>query len=129
MRQETDRWFRQAEEDLETARMLFQGKRYYAASYFAQQAAEKALKAFLFIHQGKPPRRIHDLRELGGQAEVPTDWLTSLTELSGVYLVSRCPDLTPGSLPVDAINYEESRGHLDLAERVSKWAKQQSQTR
>ena len=128
MDREADRWFRQAEEDLETARMLFAGERFYAASYFAQQAAEKAFKALLFIRQGKLPRRIHDLRELGEQAKVPTDWFISLTELSAVYLVSRYPDLTPNSIPADAINYEESRGHLDLAEQILRWAQRQSQT-
>ena len=79
MRRETDRWFRQAEEDLKTARLLLEGGRHYAASYFAQQVTEKALKALLLTRKGQPPRRIHDLRELGEEAAVPTDWLTSLT--------------------------------------------------
>lgn len=129
MREEAHLWFRQAEEDLEMARVLFEAGRHYAASYFAQQVTEKALKALLFIRKGEPPRRVHDLRELGEEAELPTDWLTSLTELSAVYLISRYPDLTPNSLPADAVDYAESRGHLDLAEKVLKWTQQQSQIR
>ena len=42
---EADRWFEQAEADLETARKLVDIGIFCAACFFAQQAAEKALKA------------------------------------------------------------------------------------
>lgn len=129
MEEEARLWFRQAGEDLKTARVLLQGGRHYAASYFAQQVAEKALKALLFIRKGQPPRRTHDLRELGEEAELPTEWLTSLTELSAVYLISRYPDITPSTLPAETVDYEESRGHVELAEKVLQWARQRSEIR
>lgn len=129
MEEEAHLWFRQAEEDLKTARLLLQGGRHYAASYFAQQVAEKALKALLFIRKGQPPRRTHDLRELGEEGELPTEWLTSLTELSTAYLISRYPDITPNALPAETVDYEESQEHIELAEKVLQWARQRSQIR
>ena len=41
-------WWRQAEADLDTAIFNLNGKKYYASVIFAQQAAEKALKALFF---------------------------------------------------------------------------------
>lgn len=48
MRPETELWWKQAIEDLETARVNLNAQRYYACVFFAHQAAEKSLKA-LFI--------------------------------------------------------------------------------
>jgi hypothetical protein len=41
MRIETERWWRQAEQDLVTARVTLAGER-WSATFFAQQVAEKA---------------------------------------------------------------------------------------
>ena len=50
MRTEAEPWWRQAQADIETGLQTFQSGRYYAASWFAQQAVEKGLKA-LYIEQ------------------------------------------------------------------------------
>jgi HEPN domain-containing protein len=50
MRSEAEPWWRQAKADLETGRQMLVASTYYAASWFAQQAVEKGLKA-LFIEQ------------------------------------------------------------------------------
>lgn len=47
-RAEWERWLLQARADVETAQFLLEGEKYYMACFVAQQAAEKALKAFLF---------------------------------------------------------------------------------
>ena len=47
MRQEAERWWRQAQEDLKTVRSLLSAKRFAAAAFYSQQAVEKALKAFI----------------------------------------------------------------------------------
>ena len=56
-------WLAYAEEDLAAARRLGFGFARPAA-YHCQQAAEKAIKAILCVHE-LPFRPIHDLRELG----------------------------------------------------------------
>jgi HEPN domain-containing protein len=48
------RWLRQANEDLTTARILFESRRYGPCAFFCQQAAEKALKAVVYSCGEKP---------------------------------------------------------------------------
>ncbi len=45
------RWMQQAEQDLEDARYLQDGKKFNLVCFMGQQAGEKALKAYLY-HQG-----------------------------------------------------------------------------
>jgi HEPN domain-containing protein len=52
MRPEAEPWWRQAQADLETARITLDAGRDYAASWFAQQAVEKGLKALYIDQQG-----------------------------------------------------------------------------
>ena len=42
------RWLRQAEQDLEDAKYLKEGGRHNLACFMGQQAAEKAIKAYLY---------------------------------------------------------------------------------
>jgi len=42
------RWLRQAEQDLDDARFLKEGGRHNLACFMGQQAAEKAIKAYLY---------------------------------------------------------------------------------
>lgn len=70
---ETDRWLRYAEEDLTTAKTLLRQPHVVPrhACWFAQQAAEKALKAVLVFLQIDFPRT-HDLDVLHNL--VPDGW-------------------------------------------------------
>jgi len=60
---ETFTWVEKAQRDLQSARLLMAGQEYGNALYHCQQAAEKALKAFLTYHQ-TPFRKTHELNEL-----------------------------------------------------------------
>jgi len=42
------RWLDQAEADMKTARDCLKDRNFYASAFFSQQAAEKALKGFLY---------------------------------------------------------------------------------
>jgi len=64
MRQDTEPWWRQAEADLKSGEIMLAGGQWYAASWFAQQAAEKALKALHIEQRGQLAPRIHDLERL-----------------------------------------------------------------
>lgn len=61
--EETRGWLDRARSDLRAARLLNGGGLYSEALFHCQQAAEKALKAFLTFHQ-KPFRKTHDLGDL-----------------------------------------------------------------
>lgn len=60
---ETHAWLARARSDLQAAKLLINGNAYAEALFHCQQAAEKALKAFLTFHQ-KPFRKTHVLGEL-----------------------------------------------------------------
>ena len=62
-RVEAQRWFRQAQTDLEVVRTLLSSQHYAAACFHSQQAAEKASKAVLYS-QGARVVLGHAVREL-----------------------------------------------------------------
>src|SRR5687768_8491915 len=83
MRAETQLWWRQAEADLETARILLPAGRFYAVSWFSQQAVEKGLKALFSERRvGAVPPRTHDLEFLGDELSVPSHVRTDLAILN-----------------------------------------------
>ncbi len=73
VRPETAAWVRQAEADLQTGEIVLAASVWYAASWFAQQAAEKALKALYLERLGGEPPRTHDLLALGERLTVPAE--------------------------------------------------------
>lgn len=68
---EAKAWMIKAWRDLETARRAATGQPpfYDVAAYHCQQAAEKAVKAFL-VHYGKPYEKTHDIEVLVDLASV-----------------------------------------------------------
>ena len=58
-----DAWLEKAKEDLLWTKSSLEGKVYYGACFSAQQAAEKALKAFLIYHK-KGLRKVHAILAL-----------------------------------------------------------------
>jgi len=123
MRPETIPWWRQAEADLETAELTLRGGQFYAASWFAQQAAEKALKALYFERHGRLAPRSHDLEYLGRQLGVPQVVDADLTALNPTFDQTRYPD-DYGVPPVDAIGETDATGHVALARSVLQWVQQ-----
>jgi HEPN domain-containing protein len=76
---ETHDWLKKASEDLKAAELLLAGVRLLPpqAAFHAQQAAEKAQKAFL-TWQKQPFPKTHDLRLLG------TKYVTIDATLDGI---------------------------------------------
>ena len=63
MRKTTAVWIKDAEEELDSALILFEHEKYRPACYHAQQCVEKGLKALL-LESGKRPDRTHDIIDL-----------------------------------------------------------------
>jgi HEPN domain-containing protein len=120
MRPETEPWWRQAQADVETAEVALQGGRFYAVSWFAQQAAEKALKALYLERQGRLAPRTHDLRYLGSLLTVPQTVETDLDALTPAFDLARYPDPI-GTAPVDAVDAADATIHLEAARRTLAW--------
>lgn len=67
MRKMTEVWIQDAEEEVDSAIILYEHKKYRGACYHSQQCVEKGLKAVI-LEKGKRPGRIHDIVELLNQA-------------------------------------------------------------
>ncbi|MBC7216935.1 MAG: HEPN domain-containing protein [Candidatus Caldatribacterium sp.] len=114
--EEGRRWFLQAEHDLDDARYLFEGRRFHLACFLAQQAAEKALKAFLYS-LGADFVWGHSLAELSKDAqEIDPDFASIAQDASSLdkyYIPTRYPNGLPGGIPAQA--YTEADAHLALS--------------
>jgi len=109
---EAARWLTQAADEYADAEMLRQMGRYYLALFHFQQAAEKALKAYLIAQLGgREVSRIHSVGELGRiAAEIQPDFLavSGAKQLDAYYVPTRYPNGIPGNVP--------SRFYTDPAE-------------
>ena len=65
---EHERWLAVAKRDLDDARLLCKGESFPSATYHAQQAAEKALKAYL-VFNNQEIVKIHDLIKLNDMCQ------------------------------------------------------------
>src|SRR3989344_5991502 len=112
MRKEVQNWLEQAQTDLDTAEFLFEGKKHKEASFFAQQAAEKGLKAAL-IHKTGKLIKIHDLVKLGQLVSICPSLRDDCEKLTVGYGDSRYPDA--GS---EKYSREETKLDIECARRI-----------
>lgn len=61
MRIETQEWIDQAEYDLDSAKLMYQGGRYIYTLFMCHLAIEKGLKAYVVENSGETPPKTHDL--------------------------------------------------------------------
>lgn len=122
MRQEVQQWWQQALDDLETATISFENKRFYACSFWCQQASEKALKA-LYLEIKKEPSLGHGLVFLAKSTNAPRDIIEACAVLNPEYAISRYPDAAAG-VPSEIHTKELSGSHYKKAEVILTWVKQ-----
>ena len=96
------RWYRQAQADLEVVRTLRSAGHYAAACFHSQQAAEKALKAVLFV-VGARVVLGHSVRELARRCESHDGAFAALAGDAGLldqfYIPTRYPRPAKPSRP------------------------------
>jgi HEPN domain-containing protein len=102
---EAGRWFRQAQADLEVVRTLQAAKHHAAACFYAQQAAEKALKAVLFS-QGSRMVLAHSVRELARQCQQHEPAFAEVADEAALLDQFYIPTRYPNGLPSPAIPSE-----------------------
>jgi len=90
----TDRWFEQAQYDLDTALAMLRSGRYLYVLFCCQQAVEKMLKGLVIKKTGEFPPRVHNLMRLAEAAGLTLDGSRAdfLGELSAYYIQSRYPE-------------------------------------
>jgi len=123
---EGSRWLKQAERDLDDARYAFSGERYNLVCFLAQQAAEKAIKAYLYL-SGEERVFGHSVADLLSRASSHNsafDTVSRARTLDLYYIPTRYPNGIPGGLPYEAFDREEGEKALALATSVIDFVKE-----
>jgi HEPN domain-containing protein len=124
MREEALKWYQQALEDLLTAEHLFNTHRYYAVAFWSQQAAEKALRAFLISH-GKVVRS-HDLNEIldiiERELSITVNEIREDANKLTIHFISRYPDAA-NSIPARIYSRNDAEDLLKRVKKVIEWVK------
>ncbi|HEY3131874.1 MAG TPA: HEPN domain-containing protein [Acidobacteriota bacterium] len=120
---ETTRWFQQALYDLKAAEWNIQGGFHDTACFLAQQAAEKALKSFLYYTGARRTALLtHSLVTMVGAAKEKLKSLAELLdearELDLHYVPSRYPNGLPSGYPHQFYGKEMAERALRAAERL-----------
>src|SRR6266511_775380 len=111
-------WFRQAEYDLEKAKLDLQWRYFEWAWFTAHQAAEKAVKAVYYARHGEA--RGHGVRELLRSLGLPADeaLLSQATFLDRFYIPTRYPNGLPAGVPHHYFSEEDAIKAIEAAEVI-----------
>ncbi|MBO3798564.1 MAG: HEPN domain-containing protein [Thermoproteota archaeon] len=122
------RWLKQAERDLKAARDSFNSRNYEWACFQAQQAAEKALKAILFL-RGFRAILTHSIFELVnriGDEELKKE---DVKFLDSVYIASRYPNsFSEEVVPSEYFDEGDAEKCLRLSESILAKARKHIET-
>jgi len=112
---EVGQWLIKAKRDLDSARVLIDRGLNDTGVYHCQQAAEKALKAYLSWRKA-PLRKVHDLTALVKECSALDTSFASLMDLADVLT----PYVIAFRYPGDVLEPEiaDAREALELAEKV-----------
>jgi HEPN domain-containing protein len=117
------RWFATAQDDFQTADILFKNGKFPQSCFYAQQAGEKALKAVYYRLDLEPWG--HSLvklsKEFTGEEKVSqalTGLNTELRELDRYYIPTRYPDGLPGTIPSEAYGSSDADSAIVAATKI-----------
>lgn len=109
-------WLAHAQDDLRWCQAGIDGKVWHGACFSAQQAAEKALKAYL-LSKNKPSKKIHDLSALLERCIAIDSTFETIREsvlpLIDYYLQTRYPDIG------DFMDYTETKAIQAMSDSSS----------
>ncbi|MBC8279399.1 MAG: HEPN domain-containing protein [Chloroflexi bacterium] len=121
------RWLRQAEQDLDDAIFLREGGRHNMACFMGQQAAEKAMKAYLY-HKRVEDVWGHSLLDLCEDAklfDMMFDTVKSeARQLDKYHYITRYPEFLPSGTCSEAFDEIDSDRSIELSKQVVDFAKE-----
>jgi HEPN domain-containing protein len=124
---EGSRWLRQAQQDLLDAQYNREGERYNLACFLCQQAAEKAIKAYLY-HRGAEDVWGHSLIDLCEDAKIFEMFFdivkSEARQLDKYYEVTRYPGFLPGGICSEAFEDADAERALFLGTTVVDFVKE-----
>ena len=113
-------WLQEAQEKLKDAQAALHSDRYSAACFWAQQAAELALKAVFLERYSKTPPKVHDLLVLARNVDAPKNIFDAGAILNPSYTESRYVDVT-GKAPSKFYTMRDAQRAVENASEVLKW--------
>ena len=123
-REEALRWLRQAENDLEYAKLGFKAGFFAQTCFQCQQVCEKALKA---VHYGHLKKRIvygHSLVTLAKDLDPKYPLMEELAILDQYYIPTRYPNGLPGNAPYEVYTKKQAEDALSTCNKVINSARQ-----
>ena len=119
---EARRWWRQGRRDLGSAAIMAEHGRHEVTCFLSQQAAEKALKALLYL-QGENPVLGHSILDLSRRCDAYVGGLEPLRPaaktLDAYYVPSRYPNgLTDDVVPADFFDGTDSERALAASRTI-----------
>ena len=117
---EAARWLEQARRDLDDAEFAASGSRWNLACFLAQQAAEKALKAFLFSRGAEAVWvSVAELCRSAAEQDAAFGALgAEAGALDQFYIPTRYPNGLPGGIPAEAYTRTDGDRALGLCRSV-----------
>ena len=111
----------QAKSDLATAVTLLDAGIYYAAVFFAQQAAEKSLRAACIVRLQKNPRG-HNVIQSANALHAPLEIMNAAAELNADFLTTRTVEAAEG-VPAQMYDRETAERHLQAGRAIVEWVR------
>ena len=118
---ESARWMRQAQQDLADADFAREGGRFNLACFLGQQAAEKAVKAYLY-HRKVEDVWGHSLVDLCEDAKLFDMMFDTIKSEAGqldkYYEITRYPGFLPSGIPSEAFDRDDADRSIHLSQQV-----------
>jgi HEPN domain-containing protein len=111
----------QAKSDLATAVTLLDAGIYYASVFFAQQAAEKSLRAASILRLQKNPRG-HNVIQSANALHAPLEIMNAAAELNADFLTARTVEAAEG-VPAQMYDRESAERHLSAGRAITEWVR------
>jgi HEPN domain-containing protein len=118
-----DEWMRQADYDIETAKVMFDSGRYFYAVFMCHLSVEKALKGAYMAYRTELPPRTHNLPFLanGLPLSFSEEQTVFLSDLSRASVTTRYPEEMDSLIA--EFSESKTRRILQQVQEIVQWLK------